>query len=206
MYVDTLLPYLQKRFAKQLEGLDQEKLKEELYCRFLLTNANHILREGSIFLEKLPGLSDPAELRSIEQFLQGAKKKEKLLLIGDEMGLFCQAFSDAAFVFYQQQSIDFAVSEGIKEAAFLDDANWGGESFQRIAVLNLMGGLISRASVAKLRFFLEKVYNLAGRKGRILIFDKNEYQDDFVCQCVDIGAEIEALETTCRSFILRILP
>lgn len=189
-----------------MPGLDWEKLKEEVFCRFLFTNASHILREGRPFLEKLPNLADPTEFGLVDSFLQEAKKKDRILIIGDEFGLCCNRFPEAAFVFGMQQSADFAVSEGIKEVALLDDASWGGEVFQRIVILNLMSCLINRGWVSRLRFFLERVYQLAGRKGRILIFDKNEYQDDFVCQFVDIGAEVEAIESTRRSFLLRILP
>ena len=49
-------------------------------------------------------------------------------------------------------------------------------------------------TVRNLGLCLKKLLELCSPKGSILIVDRRRVQDDFVCQFVSLGAEIEDLE------------
>jgi hypothetical protein len=145
-----------------------------------------------------------SELCAVRDFF--GKKPGDCLVIGDELGIIKSEFPKSVFVSYSEESV-FESGESVKDFGSLDDLSWGDKKYNRIVFLNMMDALIHKQQVQFLRKYLQTAYNALKKTGEILILDRRQYQDDFICQYVMLGAEIGSVSAYGKNhLLLRVLP
>jgi hypothetical protein len=197
---------LRARFEHCLGEWDWKFVADQLLDQYLARNCRDLQSDGPAMLRQ-----DIESFEMLEVQLAGnffGKKSADCLVIGDDLGIVRGTASGAKSVLYEKESIAFFNSQGMENAALLDDLDgWGKEKYRRILFLYPMEALMNVQNVQNLRTYLKTAYDALGNRGRIMILDRIQYQDDFVCQYVDLGAEIETVERYGKnSFILVVAP
>ncbi len=186
------IQYFKQYFSRRLPQYDWDFLREQVFCQFLVNHWQDITRSKGQFLEKfVEGLS-MRDMAVVAGFL-GKSPRGAVLIAGDELGFVRSRYPKASILCYSEESVHDAKEAGHPSVQLLQGFTPQQGSYDRIVLLGFMDELKRRSLVQEIGLYLRKLLEALSPKGRLLVSDRILYQDDFVCQFVALGAEVDTL-------------
>ncbi|MBW7875344.1 MAG: hypothetical protein H3C47_05090 [Candidatus Cloacimonetes bacterium] len=186
------IQYFKQYFSRRLPQYDWDFLREQVFCQFLVNNWQEITRSKGQFLEKFVESLSMRDMAVVAGFL-GKSPRGAVLIAGDELGFVRSRYSKAHILCYSEESAQDAKEANHSTVYLLKDFTPQQGCYDRIVLLGFMDELKRRSLVQEIGLYLRRLLEALSPKGRLLVSDRILYQDDFVCQFVALGAEVDTL-------------